>query len=212
MTRPFLALLALAVLLAVGCSTHTGPVPKYSTYSHAPAPPSRSYAPEIIPVYVDKAFRADAREDIHVALDEWNYAFNGYRMYLVVSDAFDFDLDVIAQVERTKQGLIVLSVPDYWLDENVPSNVLAWVDELGDPVVHVASGRIGTRDLKKIVMHEIGHTLGLPHTVASGTLMSQYYQDQVSCIDEYTVRTLTGLRYSRAVHWLPQFMNSCPLS
>lgn len=208
MKHPFAVLLAIVAILAFGCSTHA-PIVAYPAYARAPSPPPDSYVPEIVPVYIDKDFKADARADIHAALDEWNFAFNGYVTYLVVSDGFDMDEDVIERVNRTGQGLIIVSIPDAFLDLFVPEGVLAWVDDLGDPVVHVASGRIGTRNLKKIVMHEIGHVLGVPHTTASNTLMSKYYQDQAACIDDYTLRTLAGTKFARSVHWQWQFMNAC---
>ena len=208
MKHPLVVLLALAFLLSIGCSTHYVPTP-FAAYSRTVSPPEGSYSPEVVPVYVDKSFAMDAREDIHAALDEWNFAFNGYVTYVVVSDDFDMEVAVLEKIVRTRQGLVVLSVPDNFLEDNVPPGVLAWVDDLGDPVVHIATGRIGTRDLKKIVMHEIGHTLGIPHTQAAFTLMSQYYQVQSACIDEYTLHTLSGEDHAQAVHWDWHFMRSC---
>lgn len=206
----FLTLLGLAIAM-FACSTHDSLAPlKYPAYSHVSGPSAGSYAPEVIPVYVDKDFRDDQREDIHAAFDEWNYAFNGFRTYLVVSDNFTMeDEETIARIVRTRQGVIVLSIPDMFLDLSVPRGVLAWVDDLYDPIIHIASGRMGTRDLKKITMHELGHVLGLEHTEAAHTLMSQYYQDQINCIDRYTLQTLAGTDLARALHWDWRRMNSC---
>lgn len=211
MIRSLLVSAFMVLACGVGCMSHQNTI--YTKYSSHKSPEHGTYIPEEIPTYIDGRFTADQRKEIHQALGEWNYALNGYRLYNVVSDAFELDdLDAVKKIEDTKQGLIILdNTADEALEEfGVGSNVLAWVPDLGSPLVHVVPERIGTRDLKMVVMHEIGHTLGLSHTEASGTLMSSYYEDDADCIDAYTIRTLAGLDASRGRHWDWRHMNACP--
>lgn len=208
MGRRFFGVCLAALILAFGCATHA-PIEPYAHYAKASQPIVGSYVPDTEIVWIDKDFRPDEKANIRAALDEWSYAMNGYRTYIVVSDAFSMSDTRTLERVAAGEGLLVLRVGEADVPMLAPTGTLAWVDELGDNVVHVVSSRVGTRDLKAIVMHEIGHTLGLPHTQASGTLMSGYYQDQTNCIDHYTAITLAGLRYARAVRWDWRHMRTC---
>lgn len=209
MRTQFLSVVTLGVALAFGCATHEPQTP-FANYARRPQPVPGTYVDDVVPVYVDKAFSADQRRSIHEALDEWTFALNGYRTFLVVSDAFTMADDAaIERVMVTHQGMIVLARASDALPMGLPAGTLAWVPELCHPVVNVIVDRIGTRDMRAIVMHEIGHTMCLDHTEASGTLMSGYYQDQTSCVDRYTATTLAGTRRARAVRWDWRHMNVC---
>ncbi len=191
------ALVAALVVAACGTVRPTPPRPApsdaYSNYVSAPPADLEGLLPDIQPVYIDVRFTDAERASIVAAVREWNVALNGYRVYDVQVEPFDMDLGIIKRMMDTTQGLLVLRADVEGLDPDLET-ALAWVPGLGAPLVHVVSERIGTRDLRTIVMHEIGHTLGLPHVPVKGTLMFPYYPFGVDCIDRITAQALATIR------------------
>jgi hypothetical protein len=202
----------LAFCLTVSaCATKPVPGPVTATpvafahyTAHAP-PEANTFQVAIVPVYIDKNFSAYEKAEIYNATQEWNYALNGYQQYRLENDRFDMETDIVFKVLITGQGLLVLSKPEKDMPSDMPDSALAWVESLGSPVVYVATDRIGTRNLKSIVMHEIGHTLSLEHTKVQGTLMAPYYGLQSPCVDKITVQALSYLR----PRWKWSTMNYC---
>ncbi len=181
---------ALLALSLVACSSSR------ATYIPPKPGPDVGTLTETYPVYIDKKFTADEHASIHAALDDWNLALNGYLSYTVGSDEFDMEIDVLRKVVYTGQGVLILrnKFADYKNDPDFDIGTLAFVYRLGSPVVHVIQDAIGTRNLKAIVMHEIGHTLGIPHVVIKGSLMFPGYPYGTDCVDRATVQTLSALR------------------
>jgi hypothetical protein len=71
--------------------------------------------------------------------------------------------------------------------------VLAFVTRHEGHVLVVVGDRLGGRDLKTIIMHEVGHLLGAAHVNMKGSLMYPAYGwNQVSCIDKVTVAQVAG--------------------
>lgn len=209
--KQLFAFLVFACLI-VAC--HTAPPrpssPKggeWPVYVANPAPQAGSFMPDRIPVYVDERFTDPDRAEIHAALDEWNHVLNGYRVYFVDADDFAMQPSVLYRVLNTEQGLLILHTHPADVDGD-PSfeGVLAWVPGLGAPIVHVIADRVGTRSMRAIVMHEIGHTLGLEHVLVKGTLMFPSYPFGLDCIDKVTVQALASTRASR---WDWHHMNYC---
>ncbi len=151
-----------------------------------------------VPVWIDKGFGIDHRMDIHVAIDTWNHSLNGYEKFDVTSDTFDMEPSVLAIINTTHQGLLILKrMHDDPVMTMLPDGVLAWVErEPGEEghVLNVVDDVIGTRDLRAITMHEIGHALGLPHSVIKGTLLFPSYTYTADCIDRVTVQALASVR------------------
>lgn len=203
----FLWVLLLSVL-AFGCATNQ-PVVRFSGYQRHAMAPSGTYMDQVMLVHVDKDFKPDAKQAIRDALEEWSFALNGYMSFLVVQENFTMAQDDVIEKVRLGEVLLFLQRPEETLPMDLHRRALAWVPDVGAKLINVVSARIGTRNLKMILMHEIGHALGLEHTKASGTLMSGYYEDQNDCIDKYTLVTLSGTRYGRAAHWNWRNMNYC---
>lgn len=182
---------ALTVLaINVACAS-TAPViesPKYT--SNSPAKP----VSDITPVWIDETFSPSFKQTIRAAFKEWNTALNGYGYFEVISEDFDLDIDVIKQVLATDQGVIVLnrSLTDK-IVMDMPEGVLAWVSELEAHDLNIVTKRIGTRNLKTIVMHEIGHTLGVGHLPVKGSLMFPIYESESNCIDKLTIMMLSSI-------------------
>ncbi len=185
----------LALVALMGCSTvGTGTAPSAYTAN----PPPAGVVPEIVPVWIDKQFTAEHRAAIHDAFSQWNTALNGYENFTIVSDAFDMEPSTLDQVVSTGQGLIVLRRSTH--DDIMvllPDGVLGWVDTDMQSEAHVLNlveDAIGNRDLVSIAMHEIGHTLRLPHLPVKHTLMYPSYRYGSPCVDQFTVQTLATVR------------------
>ncbi len=163
---------------------------------------------EVVPVWIDKGFTPEHRDAIHSAFEQWNIALNGYEAFDIVSDTFDMEPATIASVVATGQGLIVLrrTTKDPIM-EDLPDGVLGWV--LMDPgaeahVLNLVEDAIGNRNLAPITMHEVGHTLRLPHLPVKHTLMYPSYSYGAPCIDLFTTQTLATVR-----GWDWRRLNSC---
>jgi hypothetical protein len=214
MRRILSYVLFLLVLISACAPCQKVPSSPFAGYVTTESPRQGSFVPDQIPVFIDKDFTPEGLLAVKQALVEWNFALNGYRLYTVRDAKFDFvkgDIETLKKTMATGQGLLIMSNTIAEADRMVDdAKVLAWVPQLNAPLIHVVMERMGYRDVKMVVMHEIGHTMGLPHTSASGTLMSQYYEDQVSCVDQYTTISLAGLPRWRAFHWNWRQMNHCP--
>jgi hypothetical protein len=177
-------------------------------YSVKHASPARTHT-EHWAVTVSDKFTEAQEKQIEDALDEWNYTLNGYGHYdLVKKNANDIEVELaLFGTLATDQGLVFTTVSV--LDESVQPGVLAWVEDLGAHHVFVVSDRIGSRDFKTIVMHEMGHTLGLEHVDVRGSLMGAFYpaNETGGCIDE-----VTAINVAAVHHWHVENMNYCRLT
>lgn len=177
------------VCLFVACVAPT----RVRSATYTTAAPNPALVGEVYPVYIDQEFTAAEKAAIAAALVEWNTALNGARTYVVASDQFQMEQSVISQVMTTGQGLLILrnKRTDYDHAGDEMDGVLAFVPGLGVPFVHVIDDAIGTRNLKAIVAHEIGHTLGIPHVPLTGSLMNPSYPFGLDCVDKETLQALS---------------------
>ena len=119
-------------------------------------------------------------------------------MTLEVGEGFkglDAGDEVLKDMRKKGEGWIIVRAGSS--DEvvsNLSEHALAFA---GSGIMVVIWDRIGTRDLKTIVMHEMGHLLGSSH-FRSNSLMHPFYgRKQYSCIDKMTVSEVAaahGLR------------------
>lgn len=182
----------LASVLAACCGGHTNTATGPHYVEHAP-PPAYTLT-DTIPVYVDKDFSDANKREIKAALDEWNHSLNGYDTFTITDDSFDIQESVLEQVETSDQGVLILAVTaDQAESLGGGDGTLAWVNQAGGHQLFVIVDRVGDR-LHNVLLHELGHTLGLEHTQVRGTLMNPYYSHGIGCIDELTMRQLTEIR------------------
>ena len=161
---------------------------------------------EIIPVRIDIHFTSDERAKIVEAVRQWNHALNGQIRFDIQAQAYDPNSPSAAPTRNTWTVARVSGTGASPIPGRGPGlGTLAMTQELthGSGMVVVFADKIGNRDLSKIMMHEIGHVLGLGHEHA-GRLMAPYYSgDAQQCIDKGAMQALAhsrGLPF-QALNW-----------
>ncbi len=151
-------------------------------------------AANVIQVYLAAGFTPKEQSDISEALAEWNHTLNGH---------LRFDLRDSAGAD----GLTIMRVPDKDLPLNGPAAqwLAVTIRARGDTGLMIVYGdRIARYDLRRIMLHEVGHLLGLEHDDASNLMFPRYFHSRQGCVDRATVQKLASQR-----HWLVDEMNWC---
>jgi hypothetical protein len=154
-------------------------VPRYTQH------PGHPGAPRVIALSIDGPLTFDERAKILQATEEWNYALNGF-----------IRLQVVAAGQGGSGGWTIRgekggtpNAPDGERGQPLASTQAGFLGIGGRMVVYV--DRIGTRDLRGIVLHEMGHVLGLNHDL--GRLMGPRYRPTADqCIDRATVEAVAA--------------------
>jgi predicted Zn-dependent protease len=61
-------------------------------------------------------------------------------------------------------------------------------------MVVVSSPRLKQVNLENVMLHELGHVLGLTHNPRSRLMSTDYALDRQGCVDKVTVEALATLR------------------
>lgn len=169
---------------------------------HQGTKPAHVSNQKVIDIYLDSSFDLMEREHIKDAMNEWNGVFNGQiKLQLAEKDGGlvsfsgkDEASDLLKMMNNTGLGwlIIKLNSSDELL-EDVNTNTLAFVTGADRHLMVVIADRVTGRNLKTIIMHEMGHLLGAAHINSKGSLMNPTYGfDQVDCIDKMTVSQIAG--------------------
>jgi hypothetical protein len=153
--------------------------------------PSAAAAEEIVPLRIKGSFTPGDRAKILRAVNEWNVALNGFVRFTIVEDSGVSTTN--ARESRpwsimAAQGVSPRVVPG-------PTIALAHTQPLpgagGLMIVYV--DRIGTRDLGSVVMHELGHVLGVGHG-EKGLMAAHYHPTDQQCVDKATIAAVAAKR------------------
>jgi len=155
--------------------------------NHRPA----ATAEEIVPLRLKGSFTPGERAKILRAVNEWNVALNGFVRFTIVEDSGASAAN--APQSRpwsimAAEGITPRVVPG-------PTIALAHTQPLpgsgGLMIVYV--DRIGTRDLGSVVMHELGHVLGVGHG-EKGLMAAHYHPADQQCVDKATITAVAAKR------------------
>ncbi len=178
-------LLILAMMVS-GCTGSTG-LWQYKVPEHNVKPINV----DTIPVWLHSDFSTAAQINILEALKEWNISFNG--QYILQFKGYFSNLEtgrlLYEKFGNANQGIIILNLPASHPLSLVKSGdgSLAVVPEIGDHVIIVIKDQVGYRNLKTIIMHEIGHLMGAEHINFSSLMYPYYGVKQYPCIDKVTM-------------------------
>lgn len=190
------ALVNLLLLVAAGGTAVAQAVTQPTEPRRYTHHPGSAVAPRIIPLSLEGQFTAAERANILRAIEEWNYALNGFIRLDVVAPG---SVRGIWSIRAEKGGSP--QAPNPVAGQPLSSTTANFWSSGGEMLVYV--DRIGTRDLRGIVLHEFGHVLGLDHD-PKGNLMSARYQPSTEqCIDRPTADMIAARHHLpvAALNW-----------
>ena len=153
--------------------------------NHRPA----ATAAEIVPLRLAGSFSPGDRAKILRAVNEWNVALNGFVRFTII----DASSMPVANTRQPRPWSIMAA------DGVGPSRgpIIALAHTQAVPgaggLMIVYLDRIGTRDLGSVVMHELGHVLGVGHG-EKGLMAAHYHPADQQCVDKATVAAVAARR------------------
>lgn len=144
-------------------------------------------------IRIDTDFTLAERREIVKAIADWNYTLNGQIIFDVVGFIKVGEL-------KTNENL---PVRGYWiiktdnqnetikaLDKDFKKNkihTIAYTNKIGGQLMYFDMDRIGIRELRGVVLHEMGHALGARHD-ETGVMRSVITPSDYLCLDRAAVK------------------------
>jgi hypothetical protein len=163
-------------------------------YTNRPAYTGRV---EVITIRIDHQFEPSEQFKVLRAIEEWNHVLNGHIRFDVSAVAFGAGAPSPAPVaSRSSNNWVIAHAAGRGQDRGNAGDVLAITQRIpgGGGLMILYDDAIGGADLGNIVLHELGHVLGLEHDPATRLMSANYLKDRQGCIDEVTVKALAALR------------------
>ena len=147
---------------------------------------------EIIRLQIDPAFSDRQRSDIVRAVSQWNYVLNSHMRFEVTSGSANF-LAVSKSADAHRTWFVARQMGGSESGRRDFTNLAVTIGT-SSGVVALYVDRVPTwMDPFRIVLHELGHTLGLQHDSRSHLMSAHYWGDDQKCIDLVTVEQLSAI-------------------
>jgi hypothetical protein len=164
-----------------------------SLYTKNYATPGKA---EIIGLRIDQDFTADEHQKILNAVVVWNYVLNSYIRFEV--DRTPFGAPETAAHEATEKDSDWIISRDNASRASSGARTRELAETMNMPVgggiVNVNPNNLKNLSLENVMLHELGHVLGLPHNPRSRLMSTEYVLDQQGCVDKVTVEMLAKLK------------------
>jgi len=186
--------LILILMLLVGC------LHQPSSFVYLDSPHMREEkAIRNIKIYLDQDFGAGDKVAVVEAVEQWQYALNGYFRF-EIDDHYGMGVSEMQEAERGSAWLIlkINSKNEMVVGHDLAGKhiTLAFVNNIGGNRIFVIRDRINNNQVKGIVMHEIGHLLGASHVNEDDDLMNPIYDNANSqCIDKNTMQQVAQFQH-----------------
>ena len=148
-------------------------------------------AEEIVPLRIKGSFTPGDRAKILRAVNEWNVALNGFVRFTIVEDSGASAIN--AHQPRPWSIMAAEGVGP----RVAPGPTIALATTQAIPgsggLMIVYLDRIGMRDLGSVVMHELGHVLGVGHG-EKGLMAAHYHPVDQQCVDKATITVVAAKR------------------
>ncbi len=199
-----LKLLCLLIMVAgiMACCSSTVPIPV--------AAPIPSWTPSgEIPVLVDEDFTAEEVLALAQALTEWNVVLGGKAWFTFEDVAWRFDPKAVQRTAQNHDKMIFLKAKAE--RTGLPDNILAFANDAPGNVVWLLADRIEAMpkpmNLRKLLIHETGHLLGLQDNRIWHSTMNKIHQYGAPCVDKRAAMDLAEM-----YHWDPNDMGYCEIT
>lgn len=148
---------------------------------------SRPARTEVISLQLDDTFAPHERARIAHAVRSWNHVLNGFVRFDIARPGDGG--------EGSPQSWLIAPARQPSLRRGVDLTLaLTQPVSSGGGAIILYVNRLGDRDPGAVLLHELGHVLGLSHE-AEGGLMSAYYSAHAqSCVDRRTVARIAAGR------------------
>lgn len=166
-------------------------------YTNRPAHTGRA---EIITIRIDHQFEPSEQFKVLKAIEEWNYVLNGHIRFDISSVSFGAvaprPAPAMPEASTGSKNWVIAHAAGRGQDRGNSSEVVALTQRLpsGGGLMILYDDAIGRADLGNIVLHELGHVLGLDHDPATRLMSANYLADRQGCVDELTVKALAALK------------------
>ncbi len=172
--------IGLIILFMVGCGAQWKGV-KYVSHDER----GKRWEMEVM---VDERLM-EGQRGIQEGIAGWNWSMNGNGEIRVV------DWEFKMEVYKLKGGgwkILDGSLMERPMDGNGVM-ILAWVNEIGGDTIYIMKDRVKGDMMKGVIMHEIGHLMGLTHK--EGGLMNRLYESGMyGCVDRASAEEVEEAR------------------
>ncbi|CAM6006098.1 unnamed protein product [Sphagnum balticum] len=152
---------------------------------------------KVIPIWIDADFEEDDQLAIDDAIQQWNFALNGFVRLEVHSTRFNMDMDVVKRVMNGGGWMIlkINSTSEFIHDDPARGHfTLGFANCIGGNRIYLIRDRIQNEWVTGLMLHEIGHLLGATHD-GHDLMQANYKWEDFRCIDSDTIAQVASYQH-----------------